>query len=381
MRTSKYFRLSVLPAAGLGFLIGLLSGAPAEALPLGKTPGASLVIPYFEVDLDDPDGRTTLVTIGNVGAPVIAHVSVYSDWGLPVYAWDVYLAQDAFETFNLRDLVVYGNLPSSGSADALPGCANPLFRLPLPLSSVDLMQKQLTGYKFVGNSCYSQPREDSSLATGSLLVDALERCTEPGPWPAYPTDMQGYFADDQTVSRREVLWGDFTLVDPSNNFAEGFEAFPLKLAQGWSGGTFGQWEHPEIARQALPACNRMRYLTGGPFGAKTSFFVYIPPQPLSGPRTCNVVNTLFQEWNFAFFDEKGRRQGTGGRITYATSGRLDATELGIASLSGYVELETVRAFPPGEFWIDTTSLLLGGIEASGRFAVGFPSGPCTGASP
>ncbi len=30
---------------------------------------------------------------------------------------------------------------------------------------------------------------------GSILVDALEGCTERSPWPTYPNEYDGYFAD------------------------------------------------------------------------------------------------------------------------------------------------------------------------------------------
>ena len=65
-------------ASGL-FLLALLlmmaAARPARAgiCSLDDRPGATLLLPYFEVDLDDPNGRTTLFSISNAAAqPVLS---------------------------------------------------------------------------------------------------------------------------------------------------------------------------------------------------------------------------------------------------------------------------------------------------------------------
>jgi len=41
------------------------AGAFAEICSLDKAPAATLLLPYFEVDLDNPNGQTTLFSINN----------------------------------------------------------------------------------------------------------------------------------------------------------------------------------------------------------------------------------------------------------------------------------------------------------------------------
>ena len=51
--------------------------APAFAVigTVDDVPAATLLLPYFEVDLDDPNGVTTLMSINNASATaVLAHV-------------------------------------------------------------------------------------------------------------------------------------------------------------------------------------------------------------------------------------------------------------------------------------------------------------------
>ena len=66
------------------FLTG--TAAPAGPLPgncrVGNQPAATLLIPYFEVDLAHPKGATTLMSVNNSSSmPQIARVVMWTDWG------------------------------------------------------------------------------------------------------------------------------------------------------------------------------------------------------------------------------------------------------------------------------------------------------------
>ncbi|HEY0781016.1 MAG TPA: hypothetical protein VGE98_01065, partial [Thermoanaerobaculia bacterium] len=55
-------------------------------------PAATLLLPYFEVDLDAPNGATTIVSINNASPKSeLARVVLWTDWGIPTLAFDVYL--------------------------------------------------------------------------------------------------------------------------------------------------------------------------------------------------------------------------------------------------------------------------------------------------
>ncbi len=56
----------------LAFVTAMLVQAPAAYgadCRVGDRPAATLLVPYFEVDLEDPAGRTTLISIGKKTRP------------------------------------------------------------------------------------------------------------------------------------------------------------------------------------------------------------------------------------------------------------------------------------------------------------------------
>ncbi len=88
--------------------------APAFAVigTVDDVPAATLLLPYFEVDLDSTDGINTLMSINNASATaVLAHVVVWSDLSDHVLDFNVYLTGYDVQTISLRDIFVSGNLP------------------------------------------------------------------------------------------------------------------------------------------------------------------------------------------------------------------------------------------------------------------------------
>ena len=72
-------------ACCLTVLALLASAAPvfADACSLENLPAATLLLPYFEVDLDNPAGLTTLFSINNASATAaLANVVVWTDLGV-----------------------------------------------------------------------------------------------------------------------------------------------------------------------------------------------------------------------------------------------------------------------------------------------------------
>src|SRR3954469_15697542 len=105
-------------------LLGLLAlGGQALAVicTVDDVPAATLLLPYFEVNLGDPNGQTTLFSINNASATaILAHVVVWSDLSVPVLDFNVYLTGYDVQTVNLRD-VLNGTLPRTASAGQDPG--------------------------------------------------------------------------------------------------------------------------------------------------------------------------------------------------------------------------------------------------------------------
>lgn len=67
-------------------------------------PAATLLLPYFEVDLSSPveRARTTYFTVINTTRqPQIAHVTIWSDWAYPVIDFNVFLTGYDVQPINL----------------------------------------------------------------------------------------------------------------------------------------------------------------------------------------------------------------------------------------------------------------------------------------
>ena len=87
----------------------------AEACKVDAPPAATLLLPYFEVDLSRADGVTTMFSIGNAtSSATLAHVTVWTDLGVPTLDFMVYLTGWDIETLNVRD-VFNGILPRTAS--------------------------------------------------------------------------------------------------------------------------------------------------------------------------------------------------------------------------------------------------------------------------
>jgi len=87
MRT-RIVVLSVIVLCGLASSYASAQTPP----PTPNRPGTTLLLPYFEVDLSNPEGMTTLFSVNNASATaVLGHVTIWSDMGIPVFAFNIYL--------------------------------------------------------------------------------------------------------------------------------------------------------------------------------------------------------------------------------------------------------------------------------------------------
>ena len=373
MRKRHCFGMGLTLAAGLAFW-----ASAALAKPTGE-PGVTLLIPYFEVDLDQPDGLTTLFSVSSSSTlqdrRVLAHGIIWSDWGLPVYSWDFYLGPGDLVSYNLRDLVSYGRFPATEPPASIgTHCARPL--LPgLDAETLARLQRQLTGRPDpVSGLCSSEPRSDNSIATGSITIDIVNDCAHDGiddPFDA------GYFSGNPALAGATPnLIGDFFLVDPGADLATGYSAYPLRPVAS-NGDTFWEGaERSDLRRERLSTQWRLRFLVGGPFAARTSFFVYhrrvVPPTP-AACETVPLGSSPHGTWSFDVFRESGERVLHNLQIPAQgrrTAARLEL-DLPAGLLSGTVNFRAFSLEGQGvPIEVNGQSMLFGAIEARGRFGVG-----------
>lgn len=231
----------------LAALIGLTGTAAAVIGTADDVPAATLLLPYFEVDPDNSNNITTLVTIRNAdSAPVVAHVTVWSNLSVPVLNFDVYLTGFDQQLINLRDVLVNGVLPMTGPSDFLsprgprsgphstfgntcsasPGHSPAYTNPALSATLLAHLRISLTGgFSQIYGGCVGTPTEN---LVGYVTIDATNRCSL-----FFPSDVSYFVAGGQGVaSNRNVLWGDWTLVDPALSFAQSDTLVHIEASAG-----------------------------------------------------------------------------------------------------------------------------------------------------
>ena len=116
----------------------LLAAAPAAAdlCTIEATPAATLLLPYFEVDIDDPNGIDTFMSINNASSgSVLTHVIVWTDMSVEALDFNIYLTGYDVQTFGLGLAIRNGVIPRTGDANSVSPrgpFSDPHFRITYP---------------------------------------------------------------------------------------------------------------------------------------------------------------------------------------------------------------------------------------------------------
>jgi len=296
-------------------IVVAFSAAPTRAARCDTdvVPAATLLIPYFEVDLDHASGATTLLSVTNQdAAPVLVNVVLWTDWAVPTMSFQVYLAGHDIQSINLRDVLRYGRVPVTGSGVSphgalsdppvsFPGCndgttpgAAPVYADPA-FSASDLEQARAwhTGDCLDGRQAGG--RVSGGLAHGYVTVDVVRRCSTMTPADA------GYFDADGVADSRNVLTGDYFLVDPGQNYANGetavhIEAFPGEFSAG-DATFYGRYVNNSGLddREPLGTQYAVRHLAGGSFDGDTRLIVW---RDTGSPDASPVEGCGLPSWYF-----------------------------------------------------------------------------------
>jgi hypothetical protein len=295
-------------------LVALGGQAVAEIGTIDDVPAATLLLPYFEVDLNSTNGITTLFSINNASASAaLAHVTVWTDLSVPVLDFDVYLTGYDVQTINMRD-IVNGILPITADDNNDPGDANSPQGDPTgtvlgtpqdivfpgttgpciapnygPLSAAFVsghLQPALTGRSSSISSCVGVAYGDN-IARGYVTVDVVNQCNLD--FPSTP----GYFGS--VAEFDNVLWGDYFYVEPGENFAQGETLVHIEACEPGNGyigyvgngagycpfgiGDFTYYSRYVAntgvdQREGLASEFAVRYITGGQFTGGTDYVVW-----------------------------------------------------------------------------------------------------------
>ena len=384
-------------------LLGLGGQAFAVIGTIDDVPAATLLLPYFEVDIANGDGVNTLFSVNNASATaVLAHVTVWSDQSVPVLDFDVYLTGYDVQTINLRDIFVNGNLPRTASVGQDPdddispqgpasqdinfaSCAVLPYTNPAVSPSFRAhLQAWLQGNQSpaTGNCAGSKTRDN--ILRGYVTVDTVNACNLffPSDWAFYAP-----FVTDQNV-----LWGDYFYVNPGQNFAQGetlvhIESCPTCFVPG-DHTFYGRYNGAtaDDAREALPTTVAARYLNGGGFDGGTDFLVWREADESAAAYSCALAGPPswypLESTQIVLFDE------TEQPVSNEDCPSGDPTceqEVGIPNEAQRVDVagdlltpfdfgwaymnlqhvDTAYGDPYAQTWVTTT------MDAEGRFSVGF----------
>jgi hypothetical protein len=184
-----------------------------------ETPSSTLLLPYFEVDMSTPKGITTQATVANAtAAPVLVEAVLWTDLGVPIFSFNLYLGAFANAQVDLRAILEGGTLPSTTPAPGqFPSCSGVLPPSPIPVITLASYQAAFTGQPIAlfSGLCGGRSLGDS-VARGYVTFDTVGSCTLqiPSDLGAFGAGGTGIFTNDS------ALFGDFQYADTSKHTAE-----------------------------------------------------------------------------------------------------------------------------------------------------------------
>ncbi|MCU1229647.1 MAG: hypothetical protein JWO97_2531 [Acidobacteria bacterium] len=273
--------------------IALASSAAAtrndNSCDISVTPAATLLLPFFEVDLNS-NARTTLFSIINASPqPQIAQVTLWTDWAYPAYSFDLFLTGYDVQSVNLRD-VFAGAIPSTPASAApgdrsqstnlnqLPSMGSDCSQRPavIPATNLDDLRTLFTTGRT--NSCGTTRIGGPHVnAIGYATIDVVATCS-----PMTAAD-PSWFSSKLLFDN--VLTGDYERIDSdtiAGNYAggsplvhiraipEGGPAgsivgtnLPFTFYDRLTGGIIGGPPRTVDRRQPLPSTFALHYVEGG----------------------------------------------------------------------------------------------------------------------
>ena len=273
----------------------------ADSCDVGPYPAATLLLPYFEVDLTSPQQRaqTTIFTVTNVSANArVVNVTLWSDFAYPVLSFPIFLTGYDTQAINLYDVLARGVLaPPAGTSSATqPGslsrannananlaatvgadCAQIPHVLP-PSVLADIRAGLTTGtVSWCGTSRVGAVHAN---AIGYLTIDSVTTCS-----PILPTN-ERYFRE--LIAYENVLIGDYQQINPDDsagNYASGNPLVHIRAIPATNAGltnlpyTFydritPRGDRQRDRRQPLPAAFAARFIEGGHAGFNTNFKIW-----------------------------------------------------------------------------------------------------------
>lgn len=227
--------------------LSLCGAHPARAVVRANdvVPAATLLYPYFEVDLSSEQGVTTMLALQNSTATaILGRWTFWTDLGVPTIVFDTYLTGYDTLTMNLRDVFGAGNIPQTASAGQDPeDTISPhgpfsqdinfaschvlnmaLDPLPPPvpflagaaLTDLRAAHRGLASTTYFGAGNCGGVAHGDQIVRGYITVDTVNSCmSESGGGIKHPGTAD-YF-NNFVATNQNVMLGDYFIVDPAKN--------------------------------------------------------------------------------------------------------------------------------------------------------------------
>lgn len=385
------------------FLGALIAAVPASAgilegnCRLADQPAATMLIPYFEVDLSDPAGQTTLFSVNNASAKsTLARVVLWTNWGVPTLAFDVYLTGYDVQTLNLRDLFA-GKLPQTGpdtsnsgqlsnDGTLFAGCGNTGATGVSPqLGGADVawLRAAHTGEPVAtspSTQCAGSAAAGPGVATGYITVDAVNRCSAATVGTLVNTPANGtYFATGGTglASDANVLWGDYTYINSKRNTSDGQTAVAIvadpDVFHAGDYTFYGRYVGFDGRDNRVPLSSLYyaRYVDGGTFSGGTDLVVWRDNrQTAVAPGSCGTAPNWspLGEMQLVIFDEEENPREVGNSNAFPLTTQkvhVGGAALPVAQPFGWMMLDLWhKDSTHAQAWVSVI------MSAEGRFSTG-----------
>ncbi len=363
----------------LGAMLFALSSAEAAQAAqtlcsIEAAPAATLLLPYFEVDLRRDNGVNTVFTVNNASnRAVLAHVTLWSDLSVPTFDFNIYLTGYDAEVIDLRQLFVNGFIPANASDGQDPvdtispqgaysqdldftSCQG---QLPLPAVPVFLLSHITAAHTgqaspIFGGLCSGRNLGDR-IARGYITVDTVTNCTL-----RFPTD-EGYFGIGGDATDQNVLFGDVLYTDVRSRKAVEATLVHLQADAGHPStstagsytfyGRYTGWNGSDH-REPLPTNFAVRY--NAATETTTDLLVWRDSKQLVTPFVCGALPTVFplgQEEIVAFDEQENPTVIVDQPFTAeAQRVRVDGASLPVLADTGwlYLNLNLAGTAPPAD---------------------------------
>ena len=364
---------------------------------IGPYPAATLLLPYFEVDINAPTTTAvnTIYTVVNLSkAPQIIRSTIWSDLGYPVAWFDSFLTPYDMLSVSMYEVIARGRFPASDTNPNFQGCAT----VPLRAASLAALQRELTTGAVDEASCPVGTKHDHAI--GYVTIDVINSCSATSPLDAE------YWTEALLFDN--VLTGEYVRINPdpeSGNYAGANPLVHIRAIP--EGGPAG--ETPTVAfpftfydrytpvgarkmdrRQPLPSAFGARWIEGGPTGFQTNLTVWREGVTGATKSLCDYAKNkslAVAKTSLVRFDEHENATSSAADIVTPSSAAIPTTSSFFPAMSAagdrggwmWMSLDNHALHRPSQNWVIVQ------MYAEGRYAVDFDAtwlaNGCTAAPP